>query len=120
MPAGISEGGLPMRAKMATCAPLAAKVRSTFLAKETTSSALKCVVSPPPMLAELKPGAADTLPQRDKLKIQIINWRMVSNQFLVVGCCNAWLGGKTETVSSLTGKGVPIGLLAAFIREPPA
>lgn len=50
----------------------------------------------------------------------MMRWRMTDNQFLLVGCCNALLGGKMETVSSVTGNGVPMGLVAAFMSEPPA
>ena len=40
--------------------------------------------------------------------------------FGVVGFCSALLGGKMDTVSSVIGRGLPMGLLAASISDPPA
>jgi hypothetical protein len=40
------------------------------IAKVMISSALKWVVSPPPRLAELNPGAATDVPHRHRLRMQ--------------------------------------------------
>jgi hypothetical protein len=100
---------------------LLAKVFSTFFEKEIISSALKCLVSPEPVLAELNPAASAQLLTSHKLKKHVIILRIVGNQFLgVVGCCSALFGGRMDTVSSVMGSGLPIGREAESINDPPA